>query len=254
MPLSCHVFRVSSAGRRVLPEFLEELSKKRVHRAKLGFLGDREFNIVFSRVVSSVEGLHFYVMEYPEPLEFIDYETEKRVVMYKKESARIVYVNLGDDYAFVFICGRNVAAAKRVIEKIASPRTGGDYALVPFSISSDELEYLVKEYGLSVKYAKHHKTKMTDLDKVALWGSDVTRNPLYLQLKSMSRDPNREVRISDSLYSYKGLGVIGITRQHEKTKALAVRVWSNLAPDILAEYLLTRIIKPIVEKRSGGLP
>lgn len=250
MTSSCHVFRISPDLWDYFSSTMNDLVGKQGIRVRLEALGRREFSIwVFKREDLSGD-VSYYVLVYPEEIAYEDYETGKTVRRYRKEKTIIVPIKIEKmGVVFLFFCGGSVLKAKHVLEELMEQTGGMRIRAAPFKISPEELEYLIVEYGFGVKYAKLDDIAMGDLERMALWGSNLTKSEFYQKLKSFSRDPNKEVRLLDK--SNQRLGTIGITRVHRDSKTLAVRIWGNKEPGYLPKYVVERILKPILERRLG---
>jgi len=246
VPLSCHVYRVSAGLKNSFPGNLKSLSEKSPLQVRLRALAGKQFVIKINSTKNISGDIRYYVLEYPEPVEFTDYETGEHVKKYKKAKTYIILQ--GDNPLLVFLCGGNIAKAKNIIEELMSGQIG--QILFPFTISASELEYLIKNYGFEVRYTRLDSTHLPNVDRLALWGSDVSRADLYRGLRGSSGDPDKEVRLLDR--SYEDIGTVGITRAHEDTKALAIRIWKNQQPDVLAKYIVERIIKPVLKLRKAA--
>ncbi len=250
MTNSCHVFKFPRDLWGYFTSTMDSLASSRELRVKLEALGRREFSVWVYRREGLSGDVSYYILVYPEEIVYVDYETDETVRRYRKERTIIVPTMLKEsDVAFLFFCGGNVPRAKRVLEELIERVGGTRIGAAPFMIYPAELEYLIVDFGFGVKYAKLDSLAMGNVERMALWGSNLSRDEFYRRLKSLSRDPDKEVRLVDK--SNQKLGTIGITRVHRDTKTLAVRIWGDREPSYLARYVVERILIPILNRRAA---
>jgi hypothetical protein len=250
---SCHVYRVYKSYWASFRSILDRLVERSKVTVSLLSLGNKEFTIHF-KAPKDFEGENrYYMIGYPELIEYIDYDSGKQVKKYRLDWSKISLLELDvGEFNFVLICGGNANKVKGILVEIVSKETGQEFNLHVFPVDPKDIEYIIDNYGFTIRFSKLEKTEIRNLDRTAFWGPNVLNTPIYKEMRQLSREPDKEIRLEDP--SRESVGVIGITRIHDETRTMSIRVWKQIDPDRIASYLTERIIGPIIRKKTVSQP